>query len=470
MTNWVRCPGPSPLTRPAAVVADSLSSRGVRLVHVESGRARAEYLEACLSAAAGKRVLIFCPDDDSAHALRQRLAAERARRSRAAERDRDLVAKAACERTVADADRELAALRAAIPAPVGLLGRLLGRGKPSAVVVARIAEWDARRAAADAELRRIDARIQARSPDERIATPEESPRKPTPDGHSVGVCTPTPIPRSPDETPPGPMTECSPQLPLDPNTMTLATPADLPPAAYVADLVFTLDAERVTPSEFSTIDAFAPAHVLLGDPSPALTTSPYRNGVPAAFRSDFFADRWALAKRPAWSFEGGRIVCRLDDSFRGDDATLVREPLIDRPEIELRFAPGDEGSLVEVAFAPSMTAAECRAWLAAEWGEARPVARGPAEWAVGESIRAVWADADGAAGEWVESVPGVRELVVGGEAEAPTAELRFDPAQGWTRESAEAWVGEMVAKAMSPAVVVPPVPVPASVGELVTAG
>jgi hypothetical protein len=173
---------------------------------------------------------------------------------------------------------------------------------------------------------------------------------------------------------------------------------------------------------------------------------------PAAFRSAFFAERWALAKRPAWSVDGDRIVCRVDDSFGGDGTTLVREPLLDRPEIELRFTPGDEPTLVEVVFAPSMTAAECRAWLAAELGEARPVARGPAEWAVGESIRAVWADADGAAGEWVESVPGVRELVSGTHAEAATAEMRFDPRLGWTRESAEAWVVEKLSQSLSPAV------------------
>ena len=468
MTNRVRCPGPSPLARPAAVVAEALSARSSMLVHVGAGLLRQQYLEDCLRAVAGRRVLLFCPDDDSAGPLRQRLAAERAKQLHGAERDRDLVAKSSCERTLADADRELAALRAAVPAKTGFLARLFGRGKPPDVIVTRIAEWDAKRAAAEAELRRI----LARDLDDRHPMSEESLRKSTPDGPSVDVSTPTPIPRSSDENSPGPMIDVLAPSPFDPNALTLATPTDWPAAGFVADLAITLDAERVTLSEFATIDAFAPAHVLLGDPTPVVATSPYRNGVPAAFRSDFFAERWTTAKRPAWSNEGGRIVCRIDDEFRGDAATLSCEPLLDRPEIELRFGPGDETGVVEVAFPPEWTAPACRAWLAAELEDARPVARGPATWNEGESIRAVWADADGAAGEWVESVPGVRELVVGTDADAPTAELRFDPSHGWTRDSAEAWVKDKVGKAMSPAVVVsaPASAVASPSGEVVTAG
>ena len=457
-------------SRPAAVVAEAFFTRRTFLVSAEPGPNRDRFAKECVAAAIGKRVLIFAPDEAAAEPIRSRLMREIATRTALAERDRSSVAKRAAERKLIDAERELAALRATSTVKPGFFARLFGTSGPTQLIATRISEWEATRVMAEAEIRRLDGRIHDESGDSRNSTHREPPSPLLSSDHFTDVSTTTPFPIPPDETLLASMTAVFASPAFDPATICIATPADLPFSGPSADLAITLAAERVTAGEFAAVIAMAPNQIVIGDPAPAISNSPYRNGVPTEFRSDFFAEQWSNARQSAWTKEGDRIVCRLEPVSQSERRQLKCEPLIDRPEIELRFATNDGDTLVEVAFPTKGTAAQARAWLAAELGESRPVARGPAEWKIGEVIRAVWSEAESVAGEWIESVPGVREFVVGTDVDALTAEMRFDPNVGWTRESAEAWLNEKLALSVPPTVVLATSNISEPTVEFATAG
>ena len=138
----------------------------------------------------------------------------------------------------------------------------------------------------------------------------------------------------------------------------------------------TVAAERIPERALSAVEALATAHVIVGDPSPSLANLPF------ATQNDAFAERWFAVPKPAWGREGSRIVCRLKPCVGNRRDNYRCEPLLDRPEIELRF--DDDSTLAEVLFPADFTAGMARAWLAAELGEARPVACGAAEWIVSD--------------------------------------------------------------------------------------
>lgn len=451
---------------PTAVVAEALSRQRAFLVSAERGPDRDQFVLGCLMAAAGKRILVFASDDDAAEPIRKVLkSAEHQRRERA-DRDRIALARAAAERTIADADRELSALRATASVRPGFFARLFGTAGPTKVIESRIAEWMARRSTAEAEIRMLDGRISHGAIDNGRYDPEESKRKSVDPTHLPDITTATPLPELPIESPFASMTANHSLTSFDASLVRMTTPSEFTPSLPVPELVLTVAAERIPERELSAVEALATAHVIVGDPTPSLANLPF------ATQNDAFAERWFAVPKPAWGREGDRIVCRLKPCAGNRRDSYHCEPLLDRPEIELRFDP--DAALAEVVFPADFTAAMARAWLAAELGEARPVAFGSAEWSIekagGETIRAVWPHAATPAGEWIESIPGVRECVSGTGADAPTAELRFDPAAGWTRESAEAWVNEMLALGMPPVATLEPAGVPETTIEFATAG
>src|SRR5205814_2630409 len=113
--------------------------------------------------------------------------------------------------------------------------------------------------------------------------------------------------------------------------------------------------------------------VLIGDAAPRGRPA-HRDGRPGLFRR-----LWHHLHRETWGVEVGRLVARLADADRGG---LTREPLADRPEVELRFARDAAGEpvLAEVAFPPATPAAEAKAFLASELGEVRLGPCGPVRW------------------------------------------------------------------------------------------
>src|SRR5205823_3259450 len=139
-----------------------------------------------------------------------------------------------------------------------------------------------------------------------------------------------------------------------------------------------------------------------------------------------------------------RLVCRLSHPTPERRRAMTREPLADRPDVELRFVPGETGEpvLAEIAFPAGTAAAEAKAFVARELGEAllRPCGE-PERHAAADRITVRWPAADSAGpGEWIDLEPGVREKVVGVGVAAFTAAVTFDPSAGWDAAAAEAWL------------------------------
>ena len=182
-------------SRPTAVVAEALSKCRTILVSAEPGPDRDRFAKECVAASVGKRILIFAPDEVAAEPIRSRLAKEIATRNACAEQDRIAVAKAAALRTLAEAERELSALRATATVKPGFFAKLFGKGGQTKLIAARISEWDAKRAAAEAEIRRLDGKNLNGIIDNGQPAPQESTRTDDSATHSLtDVSTTTPFP------------------------------------------------------------------------------------------------------------------------------------------------------------------------------------------------------------------------------------------------------------------------------------
>jgi hypothetical protein len=200
-------------------------------------------------------------------------------------------------------------------------------------------------------------------------------------------------------------------------------------------------AEDLAEPDFVGLSRLAGRWVLVGDVPPAEVRPLNGSG---RFGRPFeppFASRLARTfDREAWAVEGDRLVCRLGHPTADGRRAMTREPLLDRPEVELRFAPGADGEpeLVEVAFPPGTTVAAAKDLLYGQLGEVVLRPCGPVGWHA-DGLTACWPAAEsGAAAEWVGLDAGVREKVVG----AFTAAVAFDPAAGWDAERASAWLAE----------------------------
>jgi hypothetical protein len=280
----------------------------------------------------GARLLILAPDADAARPLAGFLIPDGLA-------DRAAATKASAERAVAEAQRELATLRATATVKPGLIARLLGRGGPSELVRQRVAEWEARQAAAENELRLLAAN------------------------------------------------------PVPPRSVALVFPGEAPPRDGPYDRLLVMAAERILSDEFHLLAVDHPRAILLGDAAPP--ASPYRNGVPQPFRSPFFGELWRSTGGPLWDEDDGRRLCRLIELDEGQRGALSREPLADCPEIELRFLNrGADPVLAEIAFAERFTLADAATWLAENLGDQEPVTRAraiaepapPIEQAAGELV------------------------------------------------------------------------------------
>ncbi len=155
----------------------------------------------------------------------------------------------------------------------------------------------------------------------------------------------------------------------------------------------------------------------------------------------YFADLWSALDDAPWAVEGDRQLARLAAVPAEFRQHLVREPLVDRADIELRYLDGDAGrELVEIHFPAWMTTAEARAFVAAEVGEVRIAALGPAVWhEAADAVTCCWpaVEADPTATPCaVDLGDGVTEQACG----HLTASVRFATSAGWTRESAADWL------------------------------
>lgn len=219
----------------------------------------------------------------------------------------------------------------------------------------------------------------------------------------------------------------------------LKTDPALAPTEAPFGLLVLDRAEELTENEFSWLARRAGRYVLVGHAIP--TDGARGRGEPS------FASRLARAlDRETWAAEGNRLVCRLTPPAPEQRRHMTREPLADRPEIELRFLEtGADPLLAEITFPWNTPVVEAKRFLADALNEVRLRPCGELQWEnTPDAIVAVWPAADSPDGAWVDLEPGVREHVTGAGPFAFTAAVRFDSTAGWDAERAAAWLDARV--------------------------
>jgi hypothetical protein len=219
-------------------------------------------------------------------------------------------------------------------------------------------------------------------------------------------------------------------------------------------------AEELTEHDFVRLAKLARRWVLVGNLTPP--EEPRSNGKPVNPRGGSgharngrhpelpFAARLAhVLDREPWTTEPDRLVCRLEHLTPEARRGITREPLLDRPEIELRFATTSTGEavLAEVAFPAATSPAAAKAFLYCQLGAILVRPCGNAVWLNSpEEITVTWPAADrstpAAESSWIDLEPGVREKVAGSGVSAFTAAITFATAAGWDDETARAWLNE----------------------------
>ena len=237
-------------------------------------------------------------------------------------------------------------------------------------------------------------------------------------------------------------------------------------------------AETLNETDYARLSGFAAKQLLLGDFTTRLPvdhqtmhgthtngyTKSHTNGKSVAQATDFAMDHWRSAYQPSWFHEADRLVVRLATPPL-TKSPLICEPLIDKPEVELRFGTTTHGEYlpVEIAFPASFPPAEAKALAARELGETRLTPNGTWHWHENGRLIACWPMPDKATGPWVELEAGVREWVIASDGLPTTAAVSFDPAAGWNRDKAEAYLERNTAHLRTiRAIVLPTVTAPAT--------
>ncbi len=250
---------------------------------------------------------------------------------------------------------------------------------------------------------------------------------------------------------------------------------DDPLAAGAFDRVIVTDADHSP--ELPVLAATR--WILVGDaPGPARG-----RGVPRASRNGHaksapparpspFRSLWRHLHRPTWITDDGRLVAIL---LPDAPEPLTREPLADRPDVELRFTrpDGTDPVLAEVVFPPNLSIAAAKAFLVQEVGEVRLAPCGPVHWhETVDRVTACWpaAEAAGRDVEWIDLVPGVREKVCGHGPDALTAALSFEKSAGWDLDTAGDWLTHSIGPAPRTATLPRPAAVPEPSRSRVAAG
>jgi hypothetical protein len=221
-------------------------------------------------------------------------------------------------------------------------------------------------------------------------------------------------------------------------------------------------AEELTENDFFRLAKLAARWVLVGDIAVSPESQAYARGNSAHHLQGFgrngrniellFTARLArVLDRERWTYEADRLVCRLEHIGADNRRSIVREPLLDSPDIELRFITNSEGEpiLVEVAFPAATSIAAAKSLLYRQLGEILIRPSGDVAWnTTADTITASWALADRGArtGEavWIDLEPGIREKVVGAGSAAFSAAISFDTALGWNEAKAGKWLQDHI--------------------------
>lgn len=213
------------------------------------------------------------------------------------------------------------------------------------------------------------------------------------------------------------------------------------------DRLVILDAEQLSQETFRGLTRFANRWLLSGshreDDKHFMNGNGTNHMTSGPDTMSIFTSLWDRFHRPSWLVEHGRLICRLHHNIVGP---LVAEPCLDRPEIELRFGELADGTLViaEIAFpeASADAAANAKAFLARELEDVRLNPHGVAVWQeFGDRLEVEW-PAAGTGGLGTTVAPGVCEYMVMHAGVPVTTRVVFDPATGWDRAAAEAWIDQ----------------------------
>ncbi len=246
----------------------------------------------------------------------------------------------------------------------------------------------------------------------------------------------------------GPPIEGLPGRLVEAVNLVAATPAALAAERHFGDnrrglfdLLIVLEAHALTDGDLLAAARWARRWVLIGEP--AMPEDSGTNGFTRTYRpgSDGFARLWNLLHCDPWCREGSHVVCRLRPVPADRRERLNREPVADRPDVELRIdtPAGGPPELAEVAFPVEMSIAQAVEYLFAELGEL------PAS----GDITVGWApptiDGGRQCPPYAFVATGVRATIGDVPGGWDLRAVDFDPAR-WDHERAAAWVRRHVVR------------------------
>jgi hypothetical protein len=234
--------------------------------------------------------------------------------------------------------------------------------------------------------------------------------------------------------------------------------------AVLFDLLILEEAHQVTESEFAAAARRARRWVLIGEPQldaePADAARPVVR--PAVLRAGFFERLWNnLHADPhrlpfAWMRRDGRLLCRLRHISADQEKWIETEPVVDRPDIEVRIlsVPRQAPRIVEVIFPAGMDLGDAKRFLFHELEELAVQTRGRAmgwsetpdevilELASSTETESAAISLAGGVCERLTRLPASQNATAKDGIEWHTCSLAFSRADGWTRPSAEDWIAE----------------------------
>ncbi len=249
-----------------------------------------------------------------------------------------------------------------------------------------------------------------------------------------------------------------------PTSLLLGGPANAQPAIpLIFDLLILEESDQVTESEFAAAARRARRWVLVGEPQAAAetATAQRKSSRPLLPRPSFFQRLWQnLHADPhhlpyAWLRRNGRLLCRLRPFAIEQEKWMETEPVVDRPDIELRIlsVPHQAPQVVEVLFPACMGIGEAKQFIFHELEELAVQTHGrDLHWSESaDGVILELAPSNDAETVTIALEAGVREKVarlpaagmsVSEGMDWHTCSLEFDRAAGWTRQRAEEWVAE----------------------------
>jgi hypothetical protein len=200
-------------------------------------------------------------------------------------------------------------------------------------------------------------------------------------------------------------------------------------------------AEELTETEFDRFAPLAARWILAGDA--AAPAYPVANGRPRsrAAEATLLCRLARFLDREPWAIDGDRLIVRLMHLTPAQRAGLVREPVLDHPDVMLGVATLDgQPALAEIAFPAATLLPAAKSFLISQLGEVVLRTCGEPQWRrTDTAIVAFWPLFDSAGGDWIDVELAVRERVVGHGSAAFTAEVSF-AVPDWDEAAAADWL------------------------------